>query len=201
MKSTFWMENTGWWHHGRNEYSKTNNGRNSIETTVYLVYEDGLIQVNSAGNLLEASTCTKSNGTNLNFITLGYDTGKYDANGRYANLFNNLYPYPIPDGAKTITVLCSSDFASIIVYYDKDSLATTGTGGYARGSCAKVVDGQTPAAGTAWSISSWEYGNKAYTIPTGINANSFTIGLRAKTATVYNNFDITNPGISIEFGY
>lgn len=163
----------------------------------------GLIQVSATGHTLYENAYTTLNGDNpsFKFLSMGAQSGGnyYPAIGLSGREeFFDIFPYPIPRGAKTITVNCGSNFAPIIVYYDKNTKANVAN--LAR-DCAKVLDGETPAGNTDWSISAWEYGDKTFTIPTGLGINAFTLGFNCKTSDIYNNFDINNSGISISFGY
>lgn len=172
---------------------------------VALFTKEGLIQIHAinAHNMYNAATRSLSNGTTFRFITMGVKSGGgyYPALGtQRAETMFDIYPYPIPNGAKTITILCGNNFAPLIVYYDKNEKATASSDTIIR-DCACVKDGETPAAGTDWSISAWAYGDKTYTIPTGFDIDSFTVGFQSKDTTVYNNFDVNNPGITIAFGY
>lgn len=160
----------------------------------------GLIQVSASGHTLYENAAVTPNSTLFKFLSMGAQSGGnyYPAIGVSGREeFFDIFPYPIPKGVKTITINCGSNFAPIIVYYDKNTKANVNS---AR-DCAKVLDGETPAGNTDWSISAWVYGDKTFTIPTGLGINSFTLGFNCKTSDIYNNFDINNSGISISFGY
>lgn len=113
--------------------------------------------------------------------------------------YTNIYPYPIPNGAKTITVNCQ-DMASLIVYYDINS-AQTASRDTMFADCAKVVGGETATGGYSNSISSWTYDERTYTIPNNPNINSFTLMLHPKSDSVFDAFDPDNSGVTITFGY
>lgn len=177
----------------------------SCEVTAVIpleVSKAGIIRadVNNAGTALYQhaikTTGTKfiTFGTNANaadgYPVLGFDSG--------TDMFS-IYPYPIPTGAKTITINAGDKFAPLIVYYDRHSKAHS-SDCYVR-DIAKVLDGQTTEAGTPWSIDAWVYGPKTYTIPDISGINSFTIGFNSKTVADYNNFDVDNPGITVTFGF
>lgn len=134
------------------------------------------------------------------FAAVGKTSGTYPAVGNKTldgSEILNIYPISIPNGATSINVVCPSNMASLIVYYDKDTKAYANAQFYF--DCAKVVDGQTPTSGTPYSITSWEYGNKTFEIPTVTGLDSFTLTFYFKSG--YNDFDPTDSGISFTFGY
>lgn len=112
--------------------------------------------------------------------------------------FGTMYPYPIPNGATSVTVSLA-DFAPIFIFYDEKTPSTFQTEVKVRDS-AKVLDGETAASGTDWSISGWEYTARTINLSdlqSGVNA--FSVMMRARNATAFNNFDPAN--ISVTFGY
>lgn len=113
--------------------------------------------------------------------------------------FANVYLYPIPSGAKTITVQ-KTDWAFIIVYYNSTENQTSSSSEDYSG-CAAAIDGETQQGGYSNSISSWTYDERTFTIPQTAGIDSFTLGINAKSSSVFNNFDPANPGITITFGF
>lgn len=162
------------------------------------ISKDGLIQVATIGSTL--TPIASVGGVANRCISIGDSVGENHAIGTAGSPegMSIIFPYAIPEGAKTISVACSSGLAPLIVYYNKDLKATEGD--LVRDT-ATVVDGQTSAGGTPWSISAWEFGNKTFTIPDTAGVNSFTIGFYTKNASDYSGFDPQNPGITITFGY
>lgn len=111
----------------------------------------------------------------------------------------NLYPIPIPEGATTITVNPGgSGWASIITYFNDATASTADLQDRVRDS-AKVLDGETPTSGTDWSISSWTYGERTYTIPNIDGINSFALNLHSSSTTIFEQYDASN--VAISFGY
>lgn len=167
-------------------------------SAVLAISKDGLIQAAVVeGNIAEVSNV---GGVSNRCISIGDSVGSKHAYGltTTSESIIAIYPYSIPEGAKTITVSCSSGLAPLIVYYNKNKEAS---GAQTYRDTAAVVDGQTSIGGTPWSISAWEYGDKTFTIPDTEGVNSFTIGFYTKAASDYSNFDPQNPGITITFGY
>lgn len=111
----------------------------------------------------------------------------------------DLYPIKIPAGATTIT-FTGANLGSMITYYDKDTAATYHASDWVR-DAAKVITGETSEGGTDWSIASWIYDTRTFTIPDNASINSFTLSVRAKSSTAYNNLDFDNLPITITFGY
>ena len=161
------------------------------------VTKQGLLRVN-AGQTKPKEPAAATVGDR--YITIGMTNGTYHAlgiNGTGRDELLEVYPYKIPSGATKINVACSDVLAPIIVFYDSETKAS----GLVDFDCAKVLDGQTPTSGSQWSISGWEYGNKSFDVSSVTDVDSFTISFYTKTASAYNNFDKTNPGITITFGY
>lgn len=144
-----------------------------------------LIQVgtmNSGTTLGQAAEC----GTSNKGIAYGSSIGRYPVAGsKYSGDINDIYPISIPKGATAIDISTSSNYAAIIVYFDKDTPYQPGDSAWP---VATVLDGQTATGGTNWSIASWEYGNKEFAIPSDTNINGFTLGISAVNQTAYNNF-------------
>ena len=148
-----------------------------------------------------ADALTPANTSSTSFASVGGTSGDYIAAWSPAVENTNyelLYPYKIPQGAKTISVTLDSNIASLIVYYNRNEHGAETTGYPNR---AKVLDGETSAGGTQWSIADWVYGNRTYTISTVEGVNSFTLGLYFKTSAAYDAFDLSNPAVGITFGY
>lgn len=107
----------------------------------------------------------------------------------------NIYPIPVPNGAKTLTINMTG-FACVFAWFLKGVKSTATLQQRVRDS-AKVIDGETPAGGTPWSISSWTFDTRTVSIPEGVDSVSFT--LYTTNSTAYSNFDSDN--IDITFGY
>ena len=149
--------------------------------------------INGGTELTPAAECS----TATNGIGYGSLNGLYRvANSAYSGDVTEIYPIIIPNGAKTISVSMSSNYASIIVYYNKNMPFRPDNTNW---DVSTVLDGETPSGGTPWSISAWEYGDRTFTIPDIENVNSFTLGIYAKNATAYNNF--TSDMVTYTFGY
>lgn len=154
------------------------------------------VEVNNENTAIaDYASCSQSN---MNFTTVGVNHGVYPVSWNYdTGDIAGIYPIPIPSGAKTINVGLSTDYASLIVYYDKDSASTEGSGHSI--DSAKVLDGQTSSSGSQWSISAWTYGNQTFSIPATSGIDSFTLTIYAKTATAQTNLSVDKIGIT--FGY
>lgn len=149
--------------------------------------------INGGTELTPAAECS----TVTNSIGYGSLNGLYRvASSEYSGDVTEIYPIIIPNGAKTISVSMPSNYASIIVYYNKNMPFLPDNTNW---DVSTVLDGETPSGGTAWSISAWEYGDKTFTISDIENVNSFTLGIYAKNATAYNNF--TSDMVTYTFGY
>ena len=132
-------------------------------------------------------------------LAVGATSGTYPAAGMSSTTEEerSIYPIPIPSGAKTINLTCGSNYAPLMVYFSKNTLATeVPSGGY---DCAKVLDGQTTSGGSPWSITSFTYGSQTIQIPDTEGIDSFTISFDCKNAAAKSNFDVDD--IGIEFGY
>ena len=161
--------------------------------------KNGLIQVNTSGSSL-VDFAALSTVISNRYISFGTTENGYPAIGSVSSGdFAGLYPYPIPEGAKTIKVK-KQGLAPLIVYYNSQAKSVAEVQTRVR-DCAKVLDGETSAGGTQWSISGWEYGERTFTIPDTEGIDSFTVGFYTNSASDYSNFDTTNPGIEITFGY
>lgn len=131
------------------------------------------------------------------FIAFGSDD-----NGRQIcklEAYADLYPYPIPTGAKTITVTMPN-FAPLFVFYNSKTAQTVSPVDYFAG-CAKVIDGESSSSNKPNYIGEWTYDTRTITIPDDAAIDSFSLTLHSKATADYNNFDPSNPGISITFGY
>lgn len=161
----------------------------------------GLIQVATKNNnLLDVATI--GNYTIERFASLGGTKGEYIAAWLPAIAgtdFEELYPYPIPKGATKINVEMNSNIAALVVFYNSKEHGTKPGSEYLF--AAMTLDGETAAGGTSWSIPSWTYGNRVIDISSVSGVDSFTLGLSFKTDADYDNFDPTNPGITITFGF
>lgn len=97
---------------------------------------------------------------------------------------DDLYPYPIPAGASSVTVQCQN--YGIIVQFlsmntpSEDVPSPDST--YQE--CAKLIDGETPEGGTNWSISAWTYDERTVSIPAG--ADGIVIWLDPKNASTWS---------------
>ena len=163
-------------------------------------YKNGMFQAMYNGDTL-VDYMTLSNKTSDLYVAFGAANGKYPVDGKNDDPSGakEIYPYPIPTGAKTITV-ARADFGALIVYYDKDAQSTFTASGFTQ-PYAKVITGETASSGKPTSIPSWTYDSRTFTIPNTEGIDSFTIGLKAKDSTAYSNFDASNPGITVTFGY
>lgn len=108
-----------------------------------------------------------------------------------------IYPYPIPSGAKSITVSLLN-FACVIAFLASKTKSTEELQQRVRDS-VKVITGETHNGGTQWSISSWTFDTRTITIPDDADIDSFCLTFRAKNTDALNNFNPSN--ISITFGY
>ena len=135
-------------------------------------------------------------------IAWGAANGSFpvDTNDGSSEALRAIYPYPIPNGAKTIKVT-RQDVAPLVVFFDSTVGVTVSGSTHFTGQCAKVIDGESPTSGNQWSIQSWDYDERTITIPNNEAIDSFTLGLLAEDTTAYDNFDTSNPGVTIEFGY
>lgn len=160
--------------------------------------KNGLIAINYSSQLIDfAGLVNTSSGR---FIGMGSSGDGYPALGVVdSGDFAAIYPYPIPEGAKTITV-AKQGLAPLIVYYASTEKSTEVSAAKLR-DCAKVLDGETAAGGTPYSISAWTFNTRTFTIPDVEGIDSFTLGFYTNAASDYNNFDPSNPGITITFGY
>lgn len=159
----------------------------------------GMIQVTVSNGSLSAVTTPSYSATN--YASLGGTSGDYIAAWSptfEGTDFEHLYPYKIPQGATTINITMDSNIASLIVFYKSTECGLVTVAYPDR---AKVLDGETAAGGTAWSISSWTYGNRTIPVSSVSGVDSFTLGFYFKTEAAFNAFDVTNPGIGITFGY
>lgn len=153
------------------------------------------VATRSSGTVLvDCANCGSAN----NYVSYGSANGVYPIDQRHdTGDIADIYPIIIPEGATSISVSTTSDYAALIVYYDKDQVSSHSTT-WVRDS-ALVLDGETVSGGTDWSISSWEYGNKTFTIPATSGIDSFTLTFSAKNATAFNAW--TDDVVSISFGY
>lgn len=160
--------------------------------------KNGLIQAGVLANSL-CDYATLANTTNQRFISVGATGDGYPAIGSIdTGDFAAIYPYPIPSGAKTITV-AKQGLAPLIVYYNSTEKSTDS---YQRArDSAKVLNGETAVGGTPWSISAWTYNSRTFTIPDTAGIDSFTLGFYTNSASDYANFDPSDPGITITFGF
>lgn len=136
-------------------------------------------------------------------ISIGAANGVYQAVcDKNTGDLTELYPIPIPSGAKTITV-SGANLAPLFVFYNKDSISLNTTE-IKVATSAKVLYGEVTGAGNDWSIPSWSYDSRTITIPDIDGIDSFTVGFNTKSgSTAFNDFDVDNPyeSISIEFGF
>lgn len=107
----------------------------------------------------------------------------------------NIYPIPIPEGAKTLTINMKG-FACVFAWLLKGVKSAAALQQRVRDS-ATVIDGETPSGGTPWSISSWTYDTRTVSIPE--SADSVSLTLFTINSTTFDNFSPNN--ISITFGY
>lgn len=176
----------------------------SCEATVSIPFKAsklGLIVVNTTNSGTQLLPYAKKTASSRN-ISFGTTEGGYPALGLAGDMdMGDIYPYPIPAGAKTITVSGGDNLAPLIVYYNRlEKARPVGSPDFAQDP-ATVIDGQTAASGTQWSISGWTYGENTFTIPDIPGINSFTIGFYTKTAAAWESFDVNNPNITLSFGY
>lgn len=129
----------------------------------------------------------------------GASSGKYYAIGQLlGNDGDNIYPYPIPAGSTQIS-FSGENLGPVFQFFlkDQESEDLPSPSSTYRDTCARLITGETPNGGTAWSIPSWVYDSRTVEIPEGVD--SFVVGVRAKNETTYNNFDPEDPGITITF--
>lgn len=166
------------------------------------VYKNASLTVSYDGsNNLRDYTQGQSKSANR-FITWGAASGLYPCDGRVDDPdgLKSIYPYPIPQGAKTITVT-RQNLAPLIVYYNKDVQSTLNSQAFQQ-PFAKVVYGETSEANKPTSIGTWTYDSRTFAIPDNIEGlDSFTLSFYTKTAEDYTNFDPDNTGIVITFGF
>ena len=161
--------------------------------------KNGLIAINYGGSGL-VDFAGLINTTSGRFIGMGSSGDGYPALGVVdSGDFSAIYPYPIPEGAKTITV-SKQGLAPLIVYYASTEKSTE-TSALKLRDCAKGLDGETAAGGTPYSIASWTFNSRTFTIPDIDGIDSFTLGFYTNAQSDYDNFDPSNPGITITFGY
>lgn len=134
---------------------------------------------------------TSTNATQ--FIAFGASDGALPVFGLSTYIANewaaNLYPFKIPEGTTQITVNCP-DLAPIIVYYNSEEASYDDRAGTSKvRASAKALNGETPAAGTDWSISGWVYDTRTFVIPETEGIDSFTLGFRAQSTAVFDTFD------------
>lgn len=160
--------------------------------------KNGLIQINYSAGLVDFAGLT--NTATGRYIGMGSSENGYPALGsEESGDFAAIYPYPIPNGAKTITVE-KQGLAPLIVYYASNEKSTEQSVVKLR-DCAKVLDGETATGGTPYSISAWTFNSRTFEIPDIDGIDSFTLGFYTNTATDYTNFDPSDTGIEITFGY
>lgn len=145
-----------------------------------------------SGNLVDTATSTNNTSTVFN-VAFGASDGKLPVYGISTDVerewASNLYPLKIPEGTTKITVSCPN-FAPLIMYYSAEEKSTrVDKSEYKVRDCARVLWGETPASGTEWSISSWTYNTRTFTLPAIDGIDSITLGLHAKNQTVYDSFD------------
>jgi len=176
-------------------------GTQTAECTVTVAYTKtfaptGILTVNTNGTtaIYDFAKLTSSG---LRPIAIGITSGAYPAYGASTvtadSPFYSLYPIPIPAGCKQIKVT-SANIAPLIVYYNRDvkSAHTALTR-----DCAKVLDGECTNGGTPWSISSWPYGGKTFTVPENANIDGYTLSFNCNSADVHDNFDLSD--VTIEY--
>lgn len=175
----------------------------SCTITIAIQFVDALaskVQISTYGSHELIDAIVGENGTASRFVAIGsaqkddmfpvscvYQTG--DVSG--------IYPIQIPDGAKTITFEMEN-FGCVVTYMDGKTKSIRQIQDRTRDS-AKVLDGETAASGTDWSISSWTFDQRTLTIPVGLGINSFALTLYSKNDSAYNNYNINN--LTITFGY
>ena len=167
-------------------------------TMNYKATKEGMLQVGASATKLDTKCrCV----TATQFGSIGALSGKYPclSLAEYQSLGEllDLYPMRIPTGASKIIVTCNSYIAPIIVYFNADKVASGEQHVFRNG--AEVVDGETASSGTPWSITAYEFGDRTMVIPQTEGINSFALGLRFKTPSAYNAFDVNNPGIIITY--
>ena len=145
--------------------------------------------------MLQCTGCTASE----RFAAFGKQYGTYPIQQKFdTGDIAETYPIPIPTGAKTINLTMPSDYGAVPIYYDKDVASETHGTEYVQ-DCAKVLDGQTPAANTDWSISAWVYGNQTFTVPENSEIDSYSLTIYCKSTTAASNLTIDMIGIT--YGY
>ena len=135
-------------------------------------------------------------------IGFGSSTGTYKVLATTTDIekdngYENIYPYPIPNGSTKIHVTCPG-IAPIIVYYNSQVKGTGGGAQISNLDFPKVLDGETPVSGTDWSISAWTKNQRTFDIPSIDGIDSFTLGFYADTQNAYDNFDPSTVQITFE---
>ena len=172
----------------------------SVTVAISIVaVKNGLIAINYAqGSLVDFAALL--NTSNNRYISVGTEENEYPAIGTIdTGDFAGIYPIQIPVGAKTITFE-KTGLAPLIVFYNSKAKSTNSSASKVR-DCAKVIDGETATGGTPYSISAWTYNSRTITIPDTEGIDSFTLGCYTKASSDYTNFDPSDPGITITFGY
>lgn len=135
-------------------------------------------------------------------IGFGSSTGTYKVLATTTDIekdngYENIYPYPIPNGSTKIHVTCPG-IAPIIVYYNSQVKGVGGGAQISNPDFPKVLDGETPASGTNWSISTWTKNQRTFDIPSIDGIDSFTLGFYADAQSAYDNFDPSTVQITFE---
>lgn len=143
---------------------------------------------------------TLSNYSGNRAVGIGYSIGgQYPALGDSsysgADRFDEMYPYPIPEGATKIKVTCP-DFGIVFTFFNSTQSAPIPSSTEVR-LAALVLDGEVLKGNTPWSISSWTYNTRTIAIPDIPGIDSFIVSLATDNTSAYENFDPSN--VTIEF--
>lgn len=178
-------------------------GTASALCTVTVAYEktfakEGLLCVNLNGTtaIYDFATMYVSG---LKPVTVGVKSGTFPAYGASSidstNGFYDLYPIPLPAGCKKIAVTCAN-MAPLIVYYSKGVKSSHNA---LTREAAKVLDGQTTTGGTSWSIGTWTYNSKTFTVPETAGIDSYTLSFQCNADSVRDNFSLNDITIEYQF--
>lgn len=136
----------------------------------------------------------------LKDYTYSKDDSKMIAGGaltgsKYASVFimnlptDNIFPYPVPDSASSVTITADENYAIRVEWYDdtQESADASSAGGATKHSnVAKLVSAESYNDARDYYVAP-VYLTRTISVPQG--ANSFVISLRATTSEIREDFD------------
>lgn len=136
----------------------------------------------------------------LKDYTYSKDDSKMIAGGaltgsKYASVFimnlptDNIFPYPVPGSASSVTITADENYAIRVEWYDdtQESVDASSAGGATKHSnVAKLVSAETYNDARDYYVAP-VYLTRTISVPQG--ANSFVISLRATTSEIREEFD------------